>query len=112
MTEKEENGLIGCLLSVGALGFIGALVIGSLLNGFVTMQLWNWLLAPVFPLLPELNLVYAIGVSFVVSHMTKANVPTKEIENWSDAISGLLVAWLTPFLVLFIGYVIAQFYPG
>lgn len=74
------------------------------------MNLWNWLLVPVFEQLPTLDVVHAIGIAFVISFLTKATIPT-ENETTSELVSSLVsTAIITPLVALLLGYIISLFY--
>lgn len=57
------------IILVAVVGTVGVLGLTSVLRGYVLSILWAWFMVPIFHL-PELTIVQAIGVSFVVSFFT------------------------------------------
>lgn len=74
--------------------------------GCVTFQFYYWFVLPVFTNLPMITLGQAIGLSLFISLFKNhgSSNPVDEKFEWSKT----LLALLTPWLVLIIGYFIKQ----
>jgi len=100
---------IGFVLSL-ILGFIGVLIISSIVNGFVLTVLWGWFMVPVFAL-PTLGIAQAIGINMAINFITYQYIGIKgqkrETVEVLVELFGLLV--LRPIFVLIFGYVVHLF---
>jgi hypothetical protein len=76
---------------------------GMMLNGFVTVQLWNWFIIPNFNA-PAITLPAAIGIHLVFHNIKGASVKHKDHEIDNDA--GIVAMFLTPLLLWFVGWVV------
>ena len=74
-----DNKLVSCL------GYtvisIGTIVYATLVSGLVLAVLWGWFMVPIFKL-PELTMMQAVGIGYVVSYMTqRVDMSSKDEEN-------------------------------
>ena len=91
-------------------GFVGFLVAGSMLKGYVFSILWAWFVVPTFGL-PPLAIAPAIGVALLVSFLTYQSDATKTpeggaLDRFTETAS---LAFVVPVLVLGVGWVVRQF---
>ena len=88
-----------------------ALVLGTIIGGFVLSKLWVWFMVPIFDLNP-LRIVEAIGLTFIVGYMTKNPIETNETLE-GPFLKELLIAFLQTLITaggfLFIGWLIHLF---
>ena len=89
-----------------------AIVVGSILNGYVLAQLWGWFVVPTFGS-PALGIVPAMGISLIASMLTHRPSQTSDKKkDWSDILGELFAsAIFSPLVVLFFGYIINSFMP-
>jgi len=99
---SDDNKLMaGLLIVFGAIAGLPILFfVTALTNGWVLVKLWAWFIVPVFNL-PVLGLWQAIGVSFIVSHMTHQYV--KDNSKFGET---LAFAIANPIFALFFGWLI------
>ncbi|MCX6736054.1 MAG: hypothetical protein NTZ13_03135 [Candidatus Parcubacteria bacterium] len=60
-------------------------VVSGVINGFVLLTLWGWLIVPVFHLAP-ITLVPAIGICLIVSYLTHQYIPDNSDKSFRDLI--------------------------
>lgn len=98
------------------LAAIGLLVIATLVTipalmyqGWVFAKLWGWLIMPIFPGLPTLTFIFAMGLVFFVRYIvgTKGDTIDKTAK-WYVPI--LTTQWIAPTLALGVGWLIHHFY--
>jgi len=102
---KQMLAALGLLFT----GFIGLMVMSSIINGFVLTKLWAWFMVPAFGL-PQLSIPIAIGVSMVVKYLTYQKPPESKDENNVNKIGealGFVIFY--PLITLFIGWVVHFF---
>lgn len=95
----------------GLTAIVIALVLGSILNGWVLSTLWGWFVVPIFGL-PVLPIAAAIGISLTVKYMTHQISPDCEEKKREAAeqIGRLVgVTVLYPLLAVFIGWIVQKF---
>ena len=108
-TESEVNTLEDCLGLIVLI--VLALVIGTIIGGWVLSVMWGWFIVPIFHL-PQLPIVYAIGIDLVVSFLT---VPSHKIDTdkKGDAVRSitelLMTSIVTPLMYLGMGWMVLQF---
>lgn len=106
---KTDNVVFGCF-GIG-IAFILLLVLSAIINGFVLSILWSWFIVPLFGL-PTLTIPQAIGISMIVSYLTRHSVLSgnEKQREWLDVISDL-ISWVIayPLFVLFTAWVVVQF---
>ena len=94
---------------VGVTGFLTiSVAILSCIRGWVLSILWGWFVAPLFGL-PLLDIPHAIGVVLVVGFLTMSQKSDKDKEKRTKYNISVL---LSPFLTLFIGWVVTWFIGG
>lgn len=87
----------------------GAIVVGSIMNGWVLSVMWGWFVVPLFEL-PPLTIPYAIGISMVVGMLAKNSVSTKnEKKETSELVGEIIGVILAPLFVLFMGWIVKLF---
>jgi len=93
--------------------FAGLLAVSALINGFVLTCLWSWFIVPTFGL-AELSLTQAIGLGLIVGFLTHRR--TKKLHSrdekksiTDDAASLFVEILISPFIVLFFGWVVTKF---
>lgn len=82
-----------------------ALLYGSVSWGLVMYKFWYWFLLPVFPSLPHVTFVQAVGLMFFVGlfHGINSQVLKKE---YKDEGAATLVAIAAPWLTLLVGWIV------
>lgn len=108
-----EEVLGGCaVLFLLCLIFIVAMVYFTVAGAVVLTSFWSWFLIPVFPNLPQITLVNAIGINMLWgalnSSFTRAIVEglrdkTEEEEKGAKAAIALLMLIFAPWVTLLIG---------
>ncbi|MEM7209586.1 MAG: hypothetical protein AAF434_17335 [Pseudomonadota bacterium] len=84
---------------------MGALLVSTIVTGFVISVLWGWFVAPTFGV-PELSIPIAIGLAMVVSYFTyQHDAQSKEVD-WGRTV-GFLIA--RPIVALGFGWLVFQF---
>lgn len=96
---------------VGVIGVVAVLAavvaLSAIINGWVLTYLWHWFAVPIFGF-HELTIVQAIGIGLIIGFMThKAVISKKDSRDtdWGGTIGNLL----SPFFVLFFGYIVHLF---
>jgi len=74
----------------------------AILNGWILTILWGWFVVPIFHL-PPLTIAPAMGLSLLVSYMTKEYVNSES--TWKN----VSITFTRPFMVLLIGYIIKSY---
>ncbi len=87
-----------------AIILIGVLITYStLMYGYVLWCFWYWFILPVFPELPEITFVQAIGLMFFVSLFKySSTAKTKD----DEALYSILVGVLIPIIALVVGGIV------
>ena len=95
---------------ISCVGLLLAMVIGSVLGGFVLTVLWGWFVVPVFNT-PSLNIVAAIGLSLIVNFFTAQAQPTdeKKKDEIETVITLLIWAVGKPLTYLGLGWIVNLF---
>jgi hypothetical protein len=98
-----------CLLVILLIPFLT--VYSYLVNGYVLSMLWGWFIVTTFHLQP-LTIVESIGLAMVVGFLTSRPVYKTEEDKrtTTQKVSDFITALLSPFLVLFIGWLIYTFW--
>jgi len=91
--------LIGCIV-----------VVSTLLRGWVLSILWRWFMVPTLGL-PALSIPQAIGIALVVGMLThqSRHYPEDKDEKTSKKVVRFIEPFLTPFVMLLIGWVVRQY---
>lgn len=80
---------------------LAAYLYDTLCWGLVMYKFWEWFLLPVFPELPTLSFVYAVGLMFVVG-LFKNQVLARPKEQYRESNYGQFF-WM-PWVTLFFGW--------
>lgn len=110
MKNDNEN-KPSCLLLF--LLFMIAVVVGTIVNGWVLSILWGWFVVPLFNLAP-LTIPYAIGISTIFSMFIRRPESSKndkkyENDDLTKIIESIGYALFSPFVVLFVAYIVTLF---
>lgn len=83
--------------------------LSTMVNGFVTMKLWNWFIPQTFHL-TSISIVQALGLSIVVKYLAYAyHHDHDEREADEKLISAMVGCFFIPFVGLLSGYIISRF---
>lgn len=82
-----------------------AIVYGALTWGLVVSKFWVWFLLPVFPDLPAITFVQAIGLSLFIGlfHTVNTQVVQKE---YKDETQGTILVVIAPWVTLGFGWIV------
>ena len=106
-SEKALAILIAIMAFVGAI--LGIIILHTVIEGFVVMKLWNWLIHPLSDLIPTINMVHGMGITLFTSILiTKPKAKAKDKEERSSMM--LSHMFLNPILHLSIGYIVSRLY--
>ena len=83
----------------------GLMVYDAFSWGFVCFKFWYWFILPIFVTLPVLSLYSCIGLMFFISLFKNHNLISPKQEN-EDKYTNLTVNLLSPWLILFSGWLI------
>ena len=73
--------------------------------GLVTWKFWYWFLLPVFPTLPAITFLQAVGLMFFIS-LFKAQ-PTQAIKKeYIDQTNTTVTQVIAPWVTLFVGWLV------
>ena len=97
-------GAILCILT----GFMGMIIVSSVLNGLVLVKLWSWFIVPTFAL-PVLSVPVAIGISILVKYLTLQKMPKDDNAGAAKIGEAYGFAIAYPILTLFIGWLVHFF---
>ena len=86
-----------------AIVIVGALILGTILRGFVLSYLWTWFMVPLG--ITEIGVAWAIGIAALVAMIVPTSSSSKERE-----IPEIIVEFLvSPFIVLLFGWIVHSF---
>lgn len=109
ITQKDKDNVLSCIgLIVVA---VGAVLISSIVSGFVISVLWGWFIAQTFHLL-ILTVPQAIGLTLVVRFIVRTQLDndTEKDKPLSEKITDFIALSVgMPLMVLGIGYIIHLF---
>lgn len=92
--------------------YLVSIIVGnSIIRGYVLSTLWGWFMVPLG--LHPIGVALAIGVSLVIGLFTHQTHPTdykKEDRRPATTIGELIGQILSPFFVLFVGYIVHRFF--
>lgn len=100
------NKLIGCIGLVVIT--IVTIVYATFTGGLVIAALWGWFMVPIFKL-PELTIMQAIGVGYVVSYIVTRvdpNIKTEENSPYLILAKSLAISTGKAVVFLVFGYII------
>ena len=104
--EREFKEMLGGL-SIAFVKMVVALVVmalGLIFGGYVTMYLWNGIIAPTFGIV-TLTIAQGVGIDLFISFTTMQRV---DVEDKGLAYSFFRVLFIN-ILMLFIGWIVIQF---
>jgi len=99
MSEENDFGSVIDRLSK-LIGVLVLVVLLFLLNAFVIIKLWSWFVLILFPECPRLTYPIAIGLSLLVSLLTRHSYSKNDglKDKWLDAFAyplvSLLAGWI------------------
>ena len=104
--EQEFKEMLGELfISLGKLMMaLVAMAFGLVLDGYVTMHLWNGIIAPTFGIV-ELTIAQGVGISLFITFTTMQRV---DVEDKGLAYSFFRSLFIN-IIMLFIGWIVIQF---
>ena len=104
--EQEFKEMLGELfISLGKLMMaLVAMAFGLVLDGYVTMYLWNGIIAPTFGIV-ELTIAQGVGISLFITFTTMQRV---DVEDKGLAYSFFRSLFIN-IIMLFIGWIVIQF---
>ena len=97
----EILGIVFLFVTVVAL----ALLYGAVSWGLVMYKFWYWFLLPVFPSLPQINFIQAVGLMFFLGLFKGVETQVLKKE-YKDETSATLAALLAPWLTLIVGWIV------
>lgn len=82
-----------------------AIAYGTLSWGLVMYKFWYWFLLPVFPALPQITYVHAIGLIMFIQlfHTVQTQVIKKE---YKEETTGSILAVIAPWVTLLLGWIV------
>lgn len=106
MRDNEEV-YKSCLVSIL---IMLAIVPMSILNGWVLSTMWGWFVVPTFKV-AALGIAPAIGLSALVGYVCKHTNEDIKNDNKKPVGERAIIAMLTPFFLLGVGYIVHLFMP-
>ncbi len=88
------------------------IIASATVGGFYTMKYWEWFVLPVFPTLPKLTYMYAVGFAFYINYI-KGHLTGKKSDDefiLSEWMEQFFIAHFHQLAVFGIGYIIHLFY--
>jgi hypothetical protein len=106
-SEESKENLEGCLLSVGAVAGIAAMIgLGASINGFMLSIMWGWFIVPTFNL-PKITVPVAIGMMLMVSFVSyKPEGMKKEYKEEGQWVGQIAL----PFLIFSVAWIVHYFF--
>jgi hypothetical protein len=94
------------LMLIGVIVLLGvAILYSSLTWGLLVWKFWYWFLLPVFPALPAITFLQAVGIMFFICLFK--GVPAQVIKDeYVDKTNGTIASIIAPWLTLFIGWLV------
>lgn len=93
----------------GVLMVAAFLAAGYLLDGWVLLKLWSWLVIPITHTAFTLTLTSAIVMCLVVGFLTHQTIPSYKDMKMNYG-KNLLTTFVTPLVTLCVGYVLHHFF--
>ena len=85
-------------------GVVGLAALTSVIDGWILSLFWVWFILPLFPMLPALDVIHAIGLAAVARVILPNNVDLDQSDEAKK--KALYYAPLIPASVLLFGYVV------
>lgn len=90
---------------IGILVLIPILIIYSGFSwGLVVFNFYNWFILPIFPELPVITLIQAVGLMFFIGLFNKTDSKNDIKDDYTTKYSGLIKSIISPWLSLLLGY--------
>ena len=101
------------IVGIGLVVLMGLVVIlGYIVSGLVLSILWGWFMTSMFEV-PEISILEAIGITLIVDLLIRDLATRGNVDNESNTgkklARALGRAFLTPFIILLIGWIVLQF---
>lgn len=96
-------GILIFAVIVAVIVIVAAIIYGALVWGLVTYKFWYWFILPVFPTLPEISFIEAIGIMFFISLFKTAIQQSIKKEHTNEKIT-TISALVAPWVSLLLGY--------
>jgi hypothetical protein len=93
------------IVILAAIVFALALLYGSLSWGLVMYKFWYWFILPVFPSLPQITFVQAVGLMFFIGLFKGVETQVLKKE-YKDETTASIAAIVAPWLTLVVGYLV------
>lgn len=94
------------LMGLGVVVLLGiALFYGAFSWGLVTWKFWYWFLLPIFPTLPAITFLQAVGLAFFIS-LFKGQPAQAIKKEYADQTNMAIAQILAPWLTLFVGWLV------
>jgi hypothetical protein len=93
------------IVILAAIVFALALLYGSLSWGLVMYKFWYWFILPVFPSLPQITFVQAVGLMFFIGLFKGVETQVLKKE-YKDETTASIAAIVAPWLTLIVGYLV------
>ena len=93
-----------------ALLMLAAAAVTTVIRGWALKMMWNWFVVPLG--IPALSLPAAIGIGLTVAYLTYTDSNKLSFDTaaeTSKSIERIITAFLMPFYVVFIGWVLTFF---
>jgi hypothetical protein len=88
-----------------------AIVVGSIMEGWVLSKLWGWFVSPLFGV-PSLSIAAAIGFALVISMLTHQSTSSdsNKDKDWTNLVAAVIAKTVfTPLMFLLFGYIVKMF---
>lgn len=106
-TGKKTIGFGKALLSLIATVLI--ILYGFFSYGVLTYLMWYWFLIPVFPMVPAITLIQAIGLNFVIGLFKNHRVYKEDSDEDEKAISRKITMGLLPWITIGMAWIFKYF---
>ena len=85
-----------------------AIIISSIINGFVIVKLWAWFIVPTFDQNP-LRIVEAIGIMILISYIRIKRDDQSDKDFWEEFTKNVLYSVIMAGFILLIGWIVNMF---
>jgi hypothetical protein len=98
------------IIILGTIAVIPAILFYTSLSwGFVVFKFYGWFILSIFPQLPQISILYFIGIMFFLSALFhRENVSIKK--EYTDKTGAWTMLIISPWLTLLCGSVLLMFY--
>ena len=84
------------------------MIISAICAGFVLMQLWSWIIVPIFGF-QLLSLSHSVGLSFFINFVLKGKSKEPDGDFWKSFVKNIINSLTIWVLSLLIGWIISFF---